>query len=245
MSQLDLETNQKLLINTSTLLLLQNALIFVLIGISFILRQSSVVSLIQIIIFGLDILALALLGVGLYRLSQKIPTAVGGLFAEKSGSLLLLWVPLTLIWRLSGRFFSSQFTQSLSEATSMLWVFFLASIVLSFAFFNLNKMVVRFREQGIILEGGGGLYVAYAVLNVIGVFMLTLGLIGVAPLMEQLEQIDPDNPEFPQGALAFLLLSSLGQLLKGLIVPVIGILLFLQLRGVFRQMEFSSETNTQ
>ena len=250
MSRLKIETNQKLLVNASTLLLLQNAIILVLIGISFVLRQSTLLlSLIQIITFGLDILGIALLGAGLYMLSKIIPSPVGSLFTKKSGSLLLFWVPLTLIWRLSGRFFSSQITQSLSTAASMLWVFFLASLVLTVAVFNLNKMIGRFREQGVILEGGGALCTTYAVLNVIGVFMLTLGLIGAAPFLEQFAQVDPNNPptsfEFAQGAIFFVLLSSVGQFIKGLIVPILGLLVFSQLRGVFREMEFPSENSSQ
>jgi hypothetical protein len=123
--------------------------------------------------------------------------------------------------------------------------------VFSIAFLNLNKMISRFREQGVILAGGGALYVTYAVLNVLGVFMLTFGLIGAAPFLEEMSQIDPstvdpNNPpafNFSSGVLLFLLLSGIGQFLKGLVVPILGILLFSQLRGVFKSMEFSHENH--
>lgn len=251
MSQVALKTNQKYLITASTLLLVQNVLIFVLIGISLILRQSTLLSLIQVIIFGLDVLGIALLGFGLYKISQILFTSVGGLFSEKSGLLLLLWVPLTILWRVTSSFFSSQFTQSLSTVSSMLVIFLLASIVFFLAFLNINKMIGRFREQGVILEGGGALYATYAVLNLIGVLMLTIGLIGSSPFLEEIGQIDQSNIDpnappdfnFSSGILIFLLLSGIGQLLKGLIVPILGILLFSQLRGVFKNMEFTPENH--
>lgn len=250
---MNVEPNQKLLVNASSILLLQNTLIFASIVINIVLQQSLLLSLIQLVTWGFDIVGFALLGAGLYRFSKAIP--IGGLFAEKSGLLLLLWVPITLIWRLAGRLLSSspqdvtQLGQAISTTTSMLWVFFLASFVLTFAVLNLNKMIGQFQEHGLIMEGGGGLYSAYAVLNVIGAFIITLGLIGSAPFLEQLAQIDPNNPPtslgFARGGIFLLLLSSVGQFIKGLVVPILGLLLFSQLRGLFLKIELQSEDNSQ
>ena len=242
------ETNQKLLVSAATILLLQNTLILALSIIS-IFREH--LDLVQLLIrnstYVIDIVGITLLGAGLYGFSKAVPK--GGLFAERSGLLFLFWVPLTLIWRLFGRFFSPQISRDLSTEMSMAWVFFLASIILAVAVYNLNKMIGRFREQGIILEGGDALYTTYAVLNVIGVFMLTLGSIGVAPFLEQLAQIDSNDPpspfEFLQGTLAFRVLLGVGLFIKGVVVPILGLLLFSQLRGVFCETALPSKSNLQ
>ncbi|MFQ5819739.1 MAG: hypothetical protein ACE5I5_07130 [Candidatus Heimdallarchaeota archaeon] len=250
MPSLNVETTQKLLVSASTIMLFQNTLMLSLIVISIgLFQQAQLLSLIQIVIFGLDIVGIVLLGLGLYRLSKVVPKA--GLFAENAGLLFLFWGPLTLIWRLSGRFFSpssedvTQLGSALSTTTEMLWVFSMAALVLTFAIFNLNKMIGRSREHGFVLEGGGGLYVIYAILNIIGAIMLTFGFIGATPFLEQLGQIDPSNPpssfEFARGSMLFLFLSFIGQFIKGLVVPILGLMLFSQLRGVFRKIEFQFE----
>lgn len=250
MPSLNVATTQKLLVRASTILLFQNMLMlsFIVISIGFI-RQALLLSLILILIFGLDIVGIVLLGLGLYRFSKMVPKA--GLFVEKAGLLFLFWGLLTLIWRLSGRFLSSSSENisliglPLPTTAEMLWVFSMAALVLTFAIFNLNKMIGRFQEHGFILEGGGGLFVIYAILNIIGAFLLTFDFIGGTPFLEQLCQIDPSNPpssfEFASGSMLFLFLSFIGQFIKGLVVPILGLMLFSQLRGVFRKIEFQYE----
>jgi len=188
------ETNQKLLVSAATILLLQNTLILALCTINtigrFMERFSEDLDFLMIWIGtdGLDIVGIILLGTGLYGFSKAVPK--GDLFAKRSGLLFLFWVLLTLIWRPFGRsaYFSkrSLWTHFRVNFWAHIWanfwiyVFFLASIILAAAVYNLNKLIGRFREQGIVSKGGAlyttYLYTTYAVLNVIGVFLFTLAL---------------------------------------------------------------------
>jgi hypothetical protein len=147
--------------------------------------MSSTGAIIGLLAFSLDLVAFAMLGVGIYLLSELCHSTKRA--AKVTGILLLVWIVPTFMWRLNARLFDNVRLEEITRSMNPIEVgqvltrtlaggyasFALSGFILSLGFLQLNQLTEKMLNVGMMETGRGRLYSSFGVVNLIATVMIS------------------------------------------------------------------------
>lgn len=162
----------------------------------------------------------------MYSISTFYPSVAR--FTKRTAVTAFVWVILSAIWRLMLGIlpFHTNISAPIYKVEIPHIIFGTASIALVFLMIFLNQVLNVFQKQESIGTGGSPLTIIYVIIHLLGATLIIVGIYLVS-LVELMGLVPP--PEF--------LWIFFGFLLKWIVVPIMGIIIFSGIRSSFLTIE--------
>jgi hypothetical protein len=222
------ELSKKLLVWGSTLMVIQNIILIP----SLILVQIGMYDKLWLLafapVFWIDLIGFGLIGAGMYFIGDFYTSVAS--FTRRTALVAFTWVFLAALWRLMCGILIPILIPFVVNNVIFLIIFGIAAAVFFLLMISINQVINTFQEQEGIGKGGSPLLTVYAIIHIIGAAVIVLGFISV------LGQ-SASEPWYSSRYMTSVLLTSLGFLLKLIVVPIMGIGTFLRVRNRFQSIE--------
>lgn len=178
----------------------------------------------------IDLIGFALIGAGMYFIGDFYPSVAS--FTKRTALVAFVWVILSALWRLM---FGILIPILIPLGIPVIFgiphtIFGIASVAFLLLMIFINQVMNAFQEQESIGKGGSTLLTAYAIIHIIGAAMIFLGSLSMS--ISETSYSDSDIRSFKS-----LIPALLGFLMKLIVVPLMGMSTFLEVRNCFQSIE--------